>query len=116
MWQAFNSIPLKEECKQYTRFITELGNYEYNRCPQGFLNSTDAYNIRLEIVLERFIEFTRRCVDDIIVWADAEEEMFKRVCEILKTLGDSGVVVNTDKLQYCQKEVLFAGYKINKTG
>ena len=47
MWQAFHSIELKEECKIYTGFSTQFGTFEYNCCPQGFLNSTDAYNIKL---------------------------------------------------------------------
>ena len=42
--------------------------------------------------------------------------MFAETCSILKTLGDAGIVVNAEKLQYCKREVIFAGYKVNCNG
>ena len=42
--------------------------------------------------------------------------MFDTTCDILKTQGDAGIVVNTEKLQYYKRQVLFAGYKINFNG
>ena len=104
------SFPLNftgRKSKAYTRFNTEWGTYEYNRCPQGFLNSTDAYNRRLISVLEKHKDM-ERCVYDIIIWANTKEEMFAETCSILKTLGDAGIVVNAEKLQYCKREVIFA--------
>ena len=55
-------------------------------------------------------------MDDIICWADIQKEMFAITCDILKMLGDAGVVMNGEKLQYCQEVVTFAGYRVSKAG
>ena len=60
-------------------------------------------------MLNKFAGDMKSCVDDIICWANMKEKMFERTCEILKMLGDEGIVVNAEKLQYCKREVLFAG-------
>merc|ERR1712030_73117 len=36
-WNGFHSIPLKEEDKHLTTFITPWGRYRYKSLPQGFL-------------------------------------------------------------------------------
>ena len=40
-WEGYHSIPLAEEDKDYTTFITPFGRYRYLTAPQGFLSAGD---------------------------------------------------------------------------
>ena len=57
--QAFNSIELREEDKEYVTFTTQWGYYRYRRAPQGFFCSADAYNMRLNEILKNMNMFTK---------------------------------------------------------
>ena len=104
-WQAFHSIELDKKDREFTTFTTQWGYYRYKRAPQGFLSSTDAYNLRLNEILKKFEAFHRRCVDDIVVFGDTIEELFQRTCKIIETLGRSGVILNAEKFQFGVNEV-----------
>ena len=41
-WEGFHAIPLDEESKKLTQFITPFGVYRYKRGPQGYLATMDA--------------------------------------------------------------------------
>ena len=45
-WEGYHSVPLHEEDRKYTQFITPWGGYEYLVVPQGFLGAGDGYNQR----------------------------------------------------------------------
>ena len=36
--------------------------------------------------------------------------MFNLTCQILQALGQAGLIMNPEKMQYCQKSVQFAGF------
>ena len=114
-WQAFHSIELVEEDRDYTTFTTQWGYYRYKRAPQGFLSSTDAYNMRMDVIMQEFEEFHKRCVDDIIVFGNTKEEIFTRTCRIIEKLGKCGVILNEKKFQFAVTEVEFAGYNLTQT-
>merc|ERR1711894_650518 len=42
LWHGFHQIPIAEEDRHYTTFITKNGRFRYKRVPQGFVASGDA--------------------------------------------------------------------------
>jgi hypothetical protein len=44
VWQAFHMIPLHEDSREYTNFLTEWGMFIYKRMPMGDHVSMDTYN------------------------------------------------------------------------
>ena len=95
-WNGYHSIPLKEEDRRLTTFITPFGRWRYTRAPQGFLSSGDGYNRRFDAILSDF-ERKERCVDDVLCHDDHEklEAHWWRVIDLLITCGKSGIVLNS---------------------
>jgi len=112
-WNGFHSVPIREEDRHYTTFITQWGLFRYVRAPQGFLSSGDGYNRRLDDILAHF-ERLVRCVDDSLLHDDDDKlrEHWWRVIEFLEVAGNAGVVLNSDKFQFAQETVDFAGFRI----
>ena len=66
-WNGYHSLPLSEDSKDATTFITKWGRYRYKRAPQGFHASGDAYTHRFDNITKD-IERVKRCVDDSLLW------------------------------------------------
>ena len=110
-WNGYHSVPLRESDKHLTTFITPYGRYRYRRAPQGFLSSGDGYNRRFSAILEGFQQ-VERCIDDTIFYDRELENHWWRTIDFLIRVGKSGIVLNQEKFQFCQKEVAFAGFRI----
>ena len=50
-WNGYHAIPIKEEDRHKTTFLTEHGRYRYCRAPMGFLASGDAYTHRYDTIV-----------------------------------------------------------------
>ena len=114
-WNGFHSLPIREEDRWLTTFITQWGVFRYCRAPQGYLSSGDAYNKRFDQITKH-INRLLRCVDDNLLHDIATdlEQHWWRVIEFLETCGNSGVVLNSDKFQFSLPRVEFAGFRLSE--
>ena len=64
---GYHSVPLAEEDRHLTTFITEEGRFRYCVAPQGYLASGDGYNQRYDNIIADVPRKTK-CVDDVITW------------------------------------------------
>ena len=113
-WNGYHSVPLRESDRHLTTFITPFGKWRYTRAPQGFLSSGDGYNKRFDGILSEFVR-KERCVDDTIHHDQDIAEHWWRTIDLLDLMGNSGAVMNPDKLQFCQRTVDFAGFRLGET-
>ena len=51
-WNGYHSIPIKEDNRDLTTFITPWGRYRYRTAPQGYLATGDAYTRRYDEISE----------------------------------------------------------------
>ena len=112
-WEGYHSVPLAEEDRNFTCFITPFGRYRYKTCPQGFLASGDAYTSRYDKIVAGFGNFTK-CVDDTLLWDQTVGEAFQRTCEYLNLCSSNGIIFNQKKFVFCQKQVEFLGFEITE--
>ena len=113
-WNGYHSIPLREEDRHLTTFLTHIGRYWSNRAVQGFASSGDAFNRRMDDILKEFPRH-KRCVDDNLSYDTDLEEHWWRAISFLDLMGKNGVIINPEKFQFCQREVDFAGFRIKET-
>ena len=114
-WNGFHCVPLDEEDRQYTTFITPVGRFWYRMAPQGALGSGDGYSRRFDEVIAD-VERKTKCVDDTTQWDVDLETHWWRVIDFLELLGRNGIILNFEKFQFSQREVEFAGFRITETG
>ena len=74
-WNGYHSLPLDEDSKDATTFITEWGRYRYCRAPQGYHASGDAYTRRFDDITSDF-DRVSRCIDDSLLWDQSIEASF----------------------------------------
>ena len=113
-WNGYHSVPIREEDRHITTFITPWGRYRYRVAPQGFLASGDAYNQRFDAIIANFANKVK-CVDDTCMWADSIQAAFFQTCEWLDLCARNGITLNPKKFQFAQDAVEFAGLVITPT-
>ena len=112
---GYHAIPLDDDSKPLTTFITEWGRYRYRRLPQGYLAAGDAYTRRYDEIIKD-VKDKVKCIDDALLYDCDIESAFFHTWDYLTLCAENGITVNLSKFQFCQDEVIFAGQKITRTG
>ena len=90
---------MAEEDKQYTRFITHHGSFEYNSMAQVLCNAGDGYTKRYDDVTQEFNGCSVMVIDDTCIWSGTQEDMFEKTCSFLTKTGKAGMLYNEAKFQ-----------------
>ena len=112
---GFHQIKLDTESQYLTTFITLFGRYVYTRLPFG-INCAPDYFSKMFSDLFADIENVIVHVDDILIYADFEEQHDKILKMVLERLHKEGVTLNKDKCKFSVREIDFLGHKISERG
>ena len=114
-WNGYHSIPLREEDRPYTTFITPWGRYRYCVAPQGYIASGDGYTRRYDEILASsnlsHNDYTK-CSDDALLWSNSIAESFWQAVEWLDISARQGIIQNPPKFIFAEDEAEFAGFEI----
>ena len=77
------------------------------------MSSGDGYNRRYDEIISDF-KRKERCVDDTVYYDNNLEEHWWRTIDFLSRVGASGIVLNPEKFQFCQRAVNFAGFRVSE--
>ena len=107
-WQ----VPLDDESKPYTTFITEWGRYRYKRAPMGLVSSGNEFCARTDRALLG-VPGVHKLVDNILVFGQTYEELLGRIRQVFERCDKWGITLSKGKYQVGE-EVIFAGFVVNK--
>ena len=92
-WNGYHSVPICEEDRHITAFITPWGRYRYKVAPQGFLASGDAHNQRFDAIISDLTNKVK-CVDDTWMCEDSIEAAFFQACAWFDLCTRNGITLN----------------------
>ena len=111
-WNGYHSIPLHEQDRHYTTFITPKGRFRYCVAPQGYISSGDAYTRRYDELVSE-IPNKVKCVDDALLYSHSLEQAFWNTLDWLNICGQNGIILNPTKFHFAKPTVEFAGFEIS---
>ena len=112
-WNGYHSVPICEEDRHLTTFITPWGRYRYKTAPQGYIASGDGYTRRYDEIVADIPDKTK-CVDDALLWGDDIEKSFFQTVQWLDICGRHGIILNPEKFVFAADVVEFAGFDITQ--
>ncbi|MEL6803414.1 MAG: reverse transcriptase domain-containing protein, partial [Bacteroidota bacterium] len=112
---GYQAIELDEASRALTTFITPWGPYHFLRVPAGLVDSGDKYTSRYDSVIQH-IPRKVKCVDDTLLYDSSISDAFFHTFDYLYKCAAHGIVFNSNKFQFCQKEITFAGFRITSSG
>ena len=105
---AFFSIPLATECRPQFAFTWRGIQYTWNRLPQGWKHSPTICHGLIQTVLEQGSAPEHlQYIDDIVVWGDTAEDVFKKGEQIIQILLQAGFAI--ERFSSAPKEFAVSG-------
>lgn len=69
-WNEYHSVPIHQDDRHLTTFITPWSRYRYKTAPQGYIASGDGYTRRYDDIVAH-IQNKTKCIDDVLLWANS---------------------------------------------
>ncbi|CAM1332187.1 Uncharacterised protein r2_g4120 [Pycnogonum litorale] len=112
---GFYQLPLSDQSKKLTCFISPSGRWCFNRLPQGICLAPEVFMREMKNILKD-VEGCEVFMDDIIVFAENVEKHDVCLKHVFQALIEHGVTLNHEKCKFRQKEVKFLGHLITGSG
>ncbi|GBM66221.1 Transposon Ty3-I Gag-Pol polyprotein [Araneus ventricosus] len=110
---AFFHVDIDPSLKKYTSFVTDTGQYEFNKMSFGLSNSPSVfqryiYNVFRDLIKENVVMIY---FDDLVT-SENETQGIERLQRVLKTASEYGLELNIKKCQFLKHEIEFLGHRI----
>ena len=111
---GFWQIPIAEESRLLTTFVTPFGRYCFNRLPFGISSAPEVFQRTMSSVLEG-LEGVICHMDDTLIHGSTQEVHDARVRLVLERLQNAGITLN-DKCEFSKQKIKFLGHVISDKG
>jgi len=108
--KAYFQIPLSEESRKYTSFVTEFGQYEFCVVPFGIKFASGLCNRLIKGLLLGCDDFLTTFVDDLLVFSDNFEDHMNHIAVVLDKLNAAGITLNVKKCKFAYTHLKFLGF------
>ena len=112
---AYHQIPLTDESKDITAFITTEGLFRFTRKPFGLAFASSVFQCRMHKIFKD-VKGVSYFQDDILIHAKDQEEHDKLLHTVLARLKENGLTVQLDKCKFNQTAVDYLGHTVTPDG
>lgn len=111
---GFWQIPLAQESRELTTFITPFGRFCFSVLPFGINSGPEHFQRRMSQLLVGLNGVIWHA-DDVLVCGENRAEHDERLTAVLKRLQEARLTLN-EKCTFAQSEVSFVGHKVSAAG
>ncbi|MCG8113721.1 MAG: RNase H-like domain-containing protein, partial [Candidatus Thiodiazotropha taylori] len=113
--EAFHQVTLSPQTRYITTFVCHKGLYRYKRLNYGISSASEQFQRILQQILQD-IPNCKNIVDDIIIYADNQEDHDKVLRMVLTRLREKNLTLNKNKCEFNKSELKFMGHILSKNG
>lgn len=116
--QAFFQIPLEEKSREITAFaVPGKGLYQFKRLPYGLTNSPAVFQRLVDTLIGPELQpNVYSYIDDLIIVTETFEDHLRWLKIVFDKLKHANLAINEEKCKFCQSEVKYLGFIVNKNG
>lgn len=112
-WQ----IPMHAADKEKTAFVTPDGLYEFNVMPFGLCNAPATFERFMDSILRGLKWQICMCyLDDVVIFGRTFQEHNTRLDVVLTCIEKAGLVLNSKKCHFGERQTLVLGHLVDKDG
>ena len=112
---VFFQIPLAEESKPLTIFLTPVGRFAFHRLPLGLSSSPEVFQKVISRVLDG-LEGVKCQLEDVCIWRSSREEHDACLHAALSRVTDAGMTMNPGKSRFKPRDITFLSHVISSHG
>lgn len=114
---GYYQVPIREQDKHKTAFVTPEGHFEFNRMPFGLANAPATFQRIIHQVLGSLRHREALAyLDDIIIPSVDIEQGMNRLELVLRLLTEAGLTLNLSKCVFFGRTINYLGFEISKEG
>jgi len=114
---GYYQIPIREEDKEKTAFITHSGLYEFNVMPFGLTNAPATFQRLMNVTLAGLNwKICLVYIDDILIFSQTMDEHMIRLHNVFDRLRLSNLKVKPSKCKFAFFETNYLGHIISEKG
>jgi hypothetical protein len=106
-WQ----IPVAEESRPMTSFVTPGGSYQFLKMPFGLVNSGATFNRMMGKIIHGLADVDHY-VDDVIIHSKTWQEHVATLEKVLERIQEAGLTIRPSKCMVGYREIDFTGHTI----
>ena len=108
------SVPIREEDKQKTAFITHKGLYEYNIMPYGLSNAPAVFSRLMDAVTAGLKwQSVLTFIDDILVYSKTFDDHLVHLVKLFERLRKANLTTKPSKCHFCRPKLIYLGHEIS---
>lgn len=112
MTKGYWQIPLTQEARPLTGFVTPHGHYQWKFMSFGLRNAPATFSRLITKVLQGLNEFCDAYLDDVIIFSVAWEEHMSHLRQVLQRIDKANLTLNLSKCVFANAEIDFLGHHI----
>ena len=112
---AYSQIQLDDQASELSVINTHRGLYRVNRLQMGMKNSSAVFQKCMEQVLKG-IQGVVIFQDDVMICAESDRQLKKRLSQVYKRLRDYSVTINPEKCVSPSESLKFLGFVFSASG
>lgn len=103
---GFFHVPMAEQNRKYTAFVTPEEQCEFLETPFGLLISPTSFLRFIDEIFKDLVwcKVVFTYVDGIIIPGENDEQAIKNILEMLKVAEENGLIINWDKCKFFKRE------------
>jgi hypothetical protein len=115
---GYHQSGISVDSRDLTAFRTASGVYRWTRLPMGLKGAPSHFQhqMQTEVLKDLIYNICEIYLDDIIIFAETEEEFIERLDIVFNRLKDYNITVNPEKVKLGMSEIEYLGHVINKEG
>ena len=115
--KAYWQVPLDDDAKEKSAFITHDGIYAWNCMGFGLRNGPATFQSLMSQVLRGINWRYALCyIDDIVIFSPTFEMHLQHLGEVFQRLREAGLKLSPSKCFFAQKKIKFLGHILSKEG
>ena len=116
--QGYYQMAISKKSRDLTSFITHKGLYRWRRLPMGLKGAPAFFQqaVQTKVLQGLMYECCELYIDDVIVYADSEEELLAKLDKVFARFKAYNITVNPAKVKLGLKQIEYVGHTIDETG
>lgn len=117
MASGFWNVPLSEDSKHLTAFVTPFGLFESNVIPFGIKNSMAEFQRAMDSAFASITgEHCALYIDDVMLSGETESEVMQLLERFMQLCREKGFFLRLDKCDFMKPEVDYLGFRVGRDG
>lgn len=114
---GYYQVPMREEDKPKTAFITHEGLFEFNVMPFGLSNAPSTFQRLMNSVLAELLwKNVIVYIDDIIIFSRKGENHAEILEKVFQKLRAAGIRLKASKCRFARRKIDILGFRISQDG